>query len=229
MKCLIVVDLPVARTGMKRLIESHPDLRLAGSFDNAVAALQALPDSGAKLIFTDIKMPGLSGMDFARLLPSDVMVIFTTAYSEYAVVSYDIGVIDYLVKPIEPLRFERAVAKALAMEKARSHIASIQDEEILTVKSDRRFIRIPFADILYLEGNKDLVLIHLQDHTLTTRATLRSVEEMLPVEKFIRVNKSFIVNRKKITAFDSSDILIGRREIAIGPTYRDSVMASLIP
>ncbi|MDE5975404.1 MAG: LytTR family DNA-binding domain-containing protein [Muribaculaceae bacterium] len=234
MKCMIIDDLPIARKGMRRLIASREELELSGAFESAADAISAIKADPPELLFLDIRMPGISGLDFARFLPPETMVIFTTAFSEYAVESYRLNAIDYLVKPIDPERFNIAVDKAL--ENSRNRQARLQLERLvsssgnfITIKSDRRFLRLRPEEILFVEGCKDMVVFHTSDSQIISRATLKSVEENLPAEKFLRVNKSYIVNRDKITSFDSNDICIGTYEISIGPTYRDSVMAFLLP
>lgn len=234
MKCIIVEDGPIARKGMKRLITSREELELVGMYDNPAEAMKAVDEMEVELIFLDIEMPGITGIEFARNLPDDIMVVFTTAYSEYAVESYALSALDYLVKPIDPERFNIAVDKAL--EKSRQRLAldlmdhhAMAADGFLTVKADRRFIRIRMEDILYVEGNKDFVVFHLSDREVESRATVKSIEKLLPATKFIRINKSYIVNIDRIDSFDSNDIMIGRRELSIGATYRDALFSRLLP
>lgn len=234
MKCIVVDDIPVARLGMQRLIATRNELELVGSFDNAVDALAAIKSTPVDLIFLDIRMPGISGLDLAKLIPEETAVIFTTAYTDYAVESYDLNALDYLVKPIDPERFNRGVDKALSYKEGNEsrkqmHPAATPDR-FITVKSDRRYMRVLIDNILYVEGNKDLVIFKLADgKRITTRATLKSIEDILPPDKFLRINKSYIINRDHITAFDHNDIIIGEFELSIGATYRDSVLALLLP
>lgn len=234
MKCIIIDDVPMARKGMKRLVEGRKELELVGMYANAEEALGALSGGEeVELVFLDIQMSGMTGVEFAGKLGDDVMVVFTTAYSEYAVESYELNALDYLVKPIDPERFDRAVDKALL--KSRQKMAAEKMEQMvkgdgsfITVKSERRYVRIRFEDILYVEGSRDLVVFQLVDGKVISRATVKSVEEWLPGGRFMRVNKSYIVNLDKISAFDANDILIGRYEIAIGPTYREAVLGRLL-
>ncbi len=233
MKCIIVDDLPIARKGMARLISLRPELELIGSYDSGEAALLGIEDKEVDLAFLDIRMSGISGMEVAHLLPQDVMVVFTTAFSEYAVESYDIEAIDYLVKPIDPEKFNRAIDKALTFKKRKSAATHLQhlanaDRDFITVKADRRYIRIKLDDIRFVEGCKDLVIFHLEKETVNARATLKSISDLLPTTRFIRVNKSYIANRDKITSFNNNDIFIGTYEISIGPTYHDEVMEYLL-
>lgn len=234
MKCLIVDDEPIARRGMKRLVERHPDIEIAAILGSAEEALDFLDDNNVDLIFLDIQMPGITGLEFARRIPGKAMVVFTTAYSEYAVEGYEVDAIDYLVKPIDPDRFDRAVDKARNYARL---LASADDSreqpsvaaEYLIVKADRRFVRLHMADILFIEGLKDYVVIHLADRKVITRMTIKGMEELLPAADFIRVNKSYIANLAAIDSFDSNDLFIGRHEIAIGAAYRSSVLSRLLP
>ncbi|MDE6578519.1 MAG: response regulator, partial [Muribaculaceae bacterium] len=152
MKCVIVDDLPIARKGMRRLIEARPELDLVGAFDSAEELLNRIEQKDIDLIFLDIRMPGLSGLQFARLLPPEVMIIFTTAFSEYALESYDLNAIDYLVKPIDPEKFNRAVDKALTKSIQRDAFLKLNkiisgNNDFITVKSDRKYIRLRQDDI----------------------------------------------------------------------------------
>lgn len=233
MKCIIVDDVPMARKGMRRLVEDRAELDLVGMFDNAEDALKRLGEGDVELAFLDIQLGRMNGMELARMVGEDTMVVFTTAYSEYAVESYELNVVDYLVKPIDPSRFEMAVDKALARKREREAIRRLDvdvmgNDGFITVKSERRYVRIRFDDILYVEGRKDQVVFQLTDGRVVSRATVKSVEGALPGCRFMRVNKSYIVNIEKVSSFDNNDIMIGRYEIAIGPTYREVVLSRLL-
>lgn len=231
MKCIIIDDEPIARKGMKRLIEFHSDLELTASFDSAESAEAWLSENQADLIFLDIEMPGMNGIEFARKLPEKCMVIFTTAYSDYALDSYEVEAIDYLVKPINKERFNRAVARAVTYKNlVDSTVVNSVDSvlEYIIVKSDRKFVRVRLDDILYIEGLKDYVIIHLLDKRVITRMIVKSMEEMLPKNKFIRISKSYIVNKQKVESFDNKDVNIGSTELAIGLSYREQVLNSLL-
>lgn len=234
MKCLIIDDEPIARRGMKRLAERFTDLEVCALFDNAHDAYNYLQENDIDLVFLDIQMPGMTGIDLARKLPENTMIIFTTAYSDYAVEGFEVNAIDYLVKPIDPQRFDRAVQKArdysalLAANDRNVEAPSIADD-IIIVKADRRFMRVRFDDILFVEGLKDYVIIHTVDRKLVTRMTIKGMEELLPKSNFIRVNKSYIANLKFIDSFDTNDIFIGDHEIAIGQNYKETVLNRLMP
>lgn len=231
MRCIIIDDEPIARKGMKRLVERRVELQLSAMFDSAGSAEEWLHENEADLIFLDIEMPGINGIEFARRLPPGSMVVFTTAYTDYAVDGFDVDALDYLVKPIDPDRFNKAVDRAVSYKaivneaKADSMDSSF---DFIIVKADRKYVRVKLDSILYVEGLKDYLIIHLSDKKIVTRMTIKAMEETLPCKKFLRVNKSYIVNKDKIDAFDNNDITIGTTEIAIGISYRDTVLNELL-
>lgn len=221
---IIVDDEPVARKGMKTLVEQIPQLVLTDSFNNALAASAFMNEHTVDLVFLDIQMPGITGLEFAQSIPKDTLVIFTTAYAEYALDSYDVGAIDYLVKPIEMNRFLKAVNKAVAYHKlllpeTLERVEEIQEEYIF-IKSERRYFRINFGDILFIEGLKDYSILQLEDQRVVTKINLKNIHEQLPGRQFLRVNKSYIVNVSRIDSFDTNDIFIKSYEIAIGGSYK---------
>lgn len=240
MKCIIVDDEWIARLGMKRIIESHPDLELAGIFDSANEAGNFMSSNPVDLIFLDIQMPEITGIEFARQIPETTMVIFTTAYSEYAIDSYDVDAVDYLLKPIDPERCARAIEKARQYHNLISTATHFESSETksgsehLIIKADRRYVRLKFSNILFVEGMKDYIIIHAipqnggNPSKIITRQTIKGMEALLPGESFMRVNKSYIVNINHIDSFDTNDVLIGTWEIAIGATYRDAVLGRLL-
>ena len=225
MNCIIVDDEPLAREAIELLVESDAHLKLLGTFNNALSASKFMEDNLVDLVFLDIQMPGITGIEFARTIPRRTLVIFTTAYTEYALDSYEVDAIDYLVKPVEPERFQKAVDKAmiyhaLLLQEEKENIETI-DSEYFFVKSDRRYFKVNYKDVLFIEGLKDYVIIQLSDQRIITRMNLKTIYELLPKKEFLRVNKSYIVNTNHIDSFDNNDIFIGNYEIAIGNTYRD--------
>lgn len=233
MRCLIVDDEPIARRGMVKLVGSRSELSVAGVVGNADEALAFLGENSVDLVFLDIEMPGLSGMELARRLPERCQVVFTTAYSDYACESYDVDATDYLMKPIDPDRFNHAVDKALtfagmmAAAEAPEPPAASASEEVLTVKSDRRYVRLRVDEITFVEGLKDYLIIHTADRRIVTRMTVKSLEEALPPQ-FLRVGKSYIVNRDKIDSFDNNDLYIGSSVVPIGVSYKQEVLKILL-
>ena len=226
MNCIIVDDEPLAREAMKLLIEESDNLQLIGSFNSAATASDFMEQQGVDLVFLDIQMPGITGIEFARNISKRSLVIFTTAYSEYAVDSYEVDAIDYLIKPIDPERFHKAVNKAIAYHslllKEEKENIEAGNTEYFFVKSERRYFKINYKDILFIEGLKDYVIIQLDEQRVITRMNLKNIFELLPKHDFLRVNKSYIVNTKHIDSFDNNDIFIKTHEIAIGNTYRDA-------
>lgn len=231
MRCIVIDDEPIARKGMKRLIGTRPELTLEGEFDSGKKAFEWLETNETDLIFLDIEMPGMNGIEFARQLPEKCMVVFTTAYSEYAVEGFEVDALDYLVKPIDPARFNKAVDRAityLSLTDETSNDEPPADMEYIIVKADRKYVRVKLDDILYIEGLKDYLIIHLEGRRVVTRMTIKAMDTSLPKARFIRVNKSFIVNRDKVESFDNNDVCIGKMEISIGLSYRDSVLEQLL-
>lgn len=232
MKCIIVDDEPIARKGIQKLVEQTSLLELSGCFNSAESASEYLQSSAVDLVFLDIQMPGINGIEFARTIPRHTLIIFTTAYSEYALDSYQVDAIDYLVKPIDPARFRKAVAKAVAyhallMDEEEKSAADIGDEYIF-VKSDRRFFKVNLKDILFIEGLKDYVVIQMESGRVITRMGVKAVHDLLPKSVFLRVNRSYIVNKNQIDSFDNNDVFIKSHEIAVGNSYRDEFFRELM-
>ncbi|MDR3058117.1 MAG: LytTR family DNA-binding domain-containing protein [Prevotella sp.] len=225
MKCIIVDDEPIARKGIKKLVDQISQLELLDCFNSAEAASDFMKTSTVDLIFLDIQMPGITGIEFARIIPKHTLIIFTTAYSEYALDSYEVDAVDYLVKPIDPAKFRKAVDKAityhsLLLEEEEKSVENVEDEYIF-VKSDRRFFKVNLKDILFIEGLKDYVIIQMDGQRIITRMNVKTIHDLLPKNIFIRVNRSYIVNKNQIESFDNNDVFIKTYEIAIGNSYRD--------
>lgn len=232
MNCIIVDDEPIARRGMKRLVETEPRLKLLAMFGSAEDALDYISENDVDLVFMDIQMPGMTGMEMAHELPEKTLLIFTTAYTEYAAESYALDAVDYLVKPIRPERFSQAVRKALEysdlLDKAGREEPDVRSTpEMIVVKADRCYHRVPLSEILFVEGLKDYVVLNMPDRKLVTRMTVKALQEMLPEHDFLRVNKSYIVNVNNITKFDTKDVFVKTTQIAIGANYRAEVMDRL--
>ena len=178
-------------------------------------------------------MPGITGIEFARTISKKTLVIFTTAYTEYALDSYEVDAIDYLIKPVEAERFQKAVDKALSyhsllLKEEKEAIETIVATEYFFVKAERRYFKVNFSDILFIEGLKDYVIIQLSDQRIITRMSLKAIFDLLPKSTFLRVNKSYIVNTDHIESFDNNDIFIKSYEIAIGNSYRDDFFEGFV-
>lgn len=232
MNCIIVDDEPLAREAIELLVKDIDYLTLAGTFNNASAAARYMEQNTVDLIFLDIQMPGITGIEFAKTISRRTLIVFTTAYSEYALDSYEVDAIDYLIKPVEPERFRKAADKALAyssllMQDEKENIEPAADDYFF-VKSDRKYFKVNFEDILFVEGLKDYVILQLEEQRIITRMNLKAMNELLPKSLFLRVNKSYIVNTARIEAFDNNDIFIKTHEIAIGSSYRDGFFEEFV-
>lgn len=214
-RCIAIEDEPLALRQIVSYIEKTPFLELEASFDNALDALAFLQDHDADLMFVDINLPDLSGMDFVKSLSNPPRVIFTTAYREYAVEGFRVDALDYLVKPISYSDFLHAANKA-------GEIIKKTEDDFLLVKSDYKIIRINFSEILYVESMREYVRIHLEKtNPVMTLLSLKSVAEKLPSTRFMRVHRSFIVNLSKITTIERNRIVFGKEYIPVGDQYKE--------
>lgn len=224
MNCIIVDDEPLAREGILLLLHEMPGILVLGCFGGAKKAQEFMSSNPVDLVFLDIQMPGITGIEFAQSLPPQTLVIFTTAYSQYALESYELDAIDYLVKPIQKERLEKAVRKAVSYHELlsgsqRKTTFESAAPDFILIKSERKFHKLLFANMQYVEGLKDYVVIHCQESRVITAMNLRTISKLLP-EAFVRVSKSYIVNTNHITAFDNHSLNIGSTEIPIGEVYR---------
>lgn len=226
MNCIIVDDEPLARKAIQKLVNETENLESIGSFNGADATREFLAKNAVDLVFLDIKMPGVSGIEFARTIPKKTLVVFTTAFHEFASESYEVDAIDYLIKPVKLERFQKAVEKAHTYFKlfhtdhSNSNIENITDDYIF-VRADRRMIKVHFSDILYIEGLKDYVIIYLEHQKVVTLMNIKTIHDLLPKSFIVRVSKSYIINVNKIDSVDNNTVYIGKTEIPIGNIYRD--------
>ena len=222
---IAIDDEPLALQLVSGYIEKTPGLNLAGSFDNPLDAIDFLNNESVDLIFVDIQMPDLSGLEFTRSLAKGPKVIFTTAYEKYALEGFRLDVIDYLLKPFSYEEFLKAVQKAVRLIKLEKEVPEQVDtnNEFLFLKSDYKIRRINFNDILYIEGLKDYVKVFIQgsDRPVLSLITLKALEAKLPEAKFMRVHRSFIVNLERIDTIERSRIVFGKTYIPVGEQYKD--------
>ncbi len=217
-------DEPLALQLVTGYIEKTPWLELAGSFDNPVDAMDFIPERNVDIVFVDIQMPDLTGIEFTRSVKGSPKVIFTTAYDKYAIEGFKLDIVDYLLKPFSYEEFLKAVNKArrlIRLEKgALRHIES--NNEFLFLKSDYKIKRINFNDILYIEGLKDYVKVFLQNcqKPVLSLTTMKLIESKLPASKFMRVHRSFIVNLEKVDTIERSRIVFGKTYIPVGDLYK---------
>lgn len=225
LSCAIIDDEPLAVELMELYVRKTPFLELQGSFGSGVAAFGMLRDRPVDLLFCDIQMPGLNGVEFSRMLPADTRVIFTTAFSRYAVEGFRVNAVDYLLKPISYADFLAAAQKALEwFELKRRAGAPADDLRSILVKTEYRLRQIELERILYIEGLKDYVKIHVEDepHPVLSLMSLKSLEEQLPADRFIRVHRSYIVQPAKIRTIERNSIVFGRERIPISENYRQA-------
>lgn len=225
MNCLIVDDEPAARRVIKKYIGNCPGLRLTGECVNAIEALGFVRSQTVDLIFLDINMPGLSGIGFVKTLKDPPGIILTTAYSEYALESYELNVIDYLLKPFSFERFLKAV------EKSRELVGRSGEEKLfITVKTDGKRYRVALKEILYAEGQGDYITLHTFNQKLTFHQTLKGMEAMFPEDQFARIHKSYLVSLRQIQFMEGNTVKMADGEVLpLGATYKDSFLQIFDP
>lgn len=232
-RCLMVDDEPLARDVIRRYIEQMPTLKLIDECSNAIQALTILQRQPVDLIFLDILLPQLNGIEFLKTLKNSPRIIFTTAYTQYALEGYEFDVVDYLLKPIRFDRFLKAVNKAFPIQNSKQvaePVLNINDKEkesFVYFRADRKMIKIFLKDILYIESMKDYIKIITSHGTVITKQSISSVEAMLPQKKFLRIHRSYIVSVIKIISFTHEIIETEKADIPIGKLYRNEVLKAL--
>ena len=222
LRCIAVDDEPLALEVIKRFAGKIPELELLSTFGNPLEAIQFLRNEEVDLIFLDINMPDLTGMQLLESLSKLPMIIFTTAYSQYAVDSYELDATDYLLKPIPFDRFLKAVNKAFGEKKAMPDLPKDAFGDYLFIKSDTRFFKVNYDDILFIEGMRDYVAVHTGKQKILTLMSMTRILEKLPPTKFMRVHKSYIIGIHHIELVHNHRIRIAGREIPISNSYRES-------
>lgn len=234
LKCIAIDDEPLALRQISAYIAKIPYLELAATFNNAIEAQQRLASERVDLIFVDINMPDLNGVDFVRALTDRPMVVFTTAYSEYAIDGFKLDAVDYLLKPFSFADFNRAAAKANSLYELRQgrlpaqpdsdSEATPKDREYISVKADYKVSLVRIADIVYIESEGEYVRMHLCDgSTITTLFRLKNMEAALPSEQFMRVHRSYIVNLRAIRSYVRGRIFLSDTEyVPIGENYKEA-------
>jgi len=229
MKCLIIDDEPLAVKLLKDYASKVPGLEVVMAGGDVFEGLKLAQSGAADLIFLDIQMPELTGIQFMKILNGKCKVILTTAYEEYALQAFDHDVVDYLLKPFSPDRFMTAVQRArerLSVANPVSESAAVRADFIF-VKSEYRVVKIGLKDILYLESLRDYVAIHITGGKILTLQSLRSFEETLDPSKFMRIHKSYIIAIDKISAVERKRVVIGETYLPVGETYLDTFWAKL--
>lgn len=224
LKALIVDDEPLARRVLEKYIAQSPDIELHASCESAAQAGGILADQDVDLMFLDIRMPGMSGMDFARNLVSGPLIVFVTAFPEYAAEGFELEAVDYLVKPFSFERFKQAVRRAQYLLEAEQRY-KMPTEPTLLVKSNKKLYRLPIKTILYLEGYDDYVKVHTtRTKMLLTKDTLKNLQGELASELFIRVHRSYIVAIKAIQFIEGNQVCVNDVMLPISESYRKDLM-----
>ena len=231
--CVIIDDEPLARKGLREYISDVDFLHLAGEYDNPLKATEMISRGDAQLLFLDIQMPKITGLDFMKTLQSPVPVIFTTAFPQYAIDGFELNALDYLVKPISFDRFLKAALKAKEYYEVRqkndtNKTPAAEAGDYFFIKADNKLVKVAFNDILFIEALQNYVVVHTQEKKLITYLTFKSVEEYLPSSQFLKVHKSFIVSATKIDSIEGNDIRIAQHHIPISRNLKDEVMERLL-
>ena len=222
-KCIIVDDEPLARRVIKKYLLKIPSLKLVKECSNAIEATSVLHENKIDLIFLDVKMPELSGLEFLKILSDPPLVILTTAFSEYALEGYEYSVVDYLLKPIAFNRFLKSVNKAIERIGEKKSIQTdddLQEKKYIFLRSDKAEHKINLSDILYVEGYGNFVEIYITGKMLLVPVTMTAIQEMLPSKKLTRGHKSFIVSFEKIDKLEGNTLKIKDKRIPVGKYYK---------
>ena len=227
LNCVIIDDEPLAREILTGYMEQSGNIRLAGSFNNAPDAIKFLKHHTVDALFLDIEMPEMSGIDFLKALAHPPITVFTTAFRDYAFEGFELGVIDFLLKPISQARFMLSVEKikdflSLKTDDARFEISK-DEPEFIFVKSGVQKIKLFFSDVTHIQGLKDYAIIHAATGKIVIKGSVKSMQQLFPVSQFIRVHKSFIVAKDKIRRVEKNRIIIGDHQIPIGRNYKEEM------
>ncbi|MDO5570413.1 MAG: LytTR family DNA-binding domain-containing protein [Bacteroidales bacterium] len=237
LRTVIVDDEPLALGLLESYVKKTPFLKLAGKFDNSIEALHNIKELNPDLLFLDIQMPELNGLELSKFIPEDSSIIFVTAFQQFAYEGFKVNALDYLLKPISYTEFLKASEKALKMYTLR--ICSLKGSTLnenkidddkkdkndsIFIKSDYKLIRIDFQNIVYIEGLKDYIkfFVEGESKSIISRMSMKQIEEELPKQDFIRVHRSFIVNKKYIKVIDRNRIVIGKEYIPVSDSYKEA-------
>lgn len=225
MDCLVIDDEPLARNLLIDYVKKVPSLNLVGACENALKAMEVLREKPIDLLFLDIQMPELTGLNMLKVLQKKPMVILTTAYSEYALESYELDVVDYLLKPITLERFLKAIEKVNQRKATRVPPPAENQPAVppfVFIKDGTKLVKVMLDDILYVEGLKDYVTIHTRQQKIVSLQRLKALEEQLPSNQFIRIHNSFIVAFKAIDAIHKGEVQVGTARLPISDSYKKS-------
>ena len=226
--CAIIDDEPLAAGLLESYVEKTPYLELKGTYNSAVTAMRDIRENPVQLLFLDIQMPELSGIEFAKILPRETKVIFTTAFSQYAIEGFRVNAVDYLLKPISYQDFVKSTDKALEWFSSQMRQDAFLRDRFLFVKSDYKLQRVNLDDILYIEGLKDYVRFYLESgEKLMSLMSMKRLEDFLPSPEFLRTHRSYIVHMPKVRTIDRLRIVLDNTYIPVSDNYKDDVMAYL--
>ena len=228
LRCVIVDDEPIAREILISFVEKTPNLELIKSCKNATEAIDVLQKETIDLFFLDINMPEITGLSLAKIINKKSKIIFTTAYRDYAVDGFNLNVVDYLLKPIAFDRFLQAVQKVFELNTViKTSEEKENNSDFMFVRADRKMIKITFDAILYIESLGDYLKIFTKESSIITRETMGNLEAKLPVQKFIRTHRSFIISLSKITSYTNEFIEVKNKAIPMSRSYKESVLQKL--
>lgn len=228
LRCLAIDDEPLALELLEDNIKQLPFLHLVGTCSNALEAMKVLKEQEIDLIFLDVQMPGLTGLQFIQSLTQKPMIILVTAYEKFALQGFELDVIDYLVKPVPFDRFVKACNKAWelhGLKTKQNDVAETSTPDYFFVNVEYSLLKVEFADIQWIEGLKDYIKIHLRSSSkpVVTRMSMKTLEDQLPSTKFIRIHKSYIVSIASITSIRKNSLFIGTAEFPVGDSYKDAL------
>lgn len=220
--CIIVDDEPPAIRVIEKFISQLKDLELIASSSNALEGLELIQQNQPDIVFLDIQMPDLTGIQLSKLIDPNVNIIFTTAYPQFAVEGFELNAVDYLLKPIAFPRFIEAVEKVKKKKTLVKETSNLNNEEYFFVKTDgkNKFRKVKLSDILFAESIKNYIIIHTEAEQLVTYNTLKNIQESLPQTKFIKIHKSYIVALDKVEKTDNYEVWINGKDLPLGDTYR---------
>ncbi|MCK5168437.1 MAG: response regulator transcription factor [Bacteroidales bacterium] len=228
-KCVIIDDEPIAIRVIKDHLKNIDDFECIGGFTKAIDAIQILNNERVDLLFLDINMPGISGIEFLKSLTNPPKVIFTTAYRNFAVDAFELDALDYLVKPISFERFLKSINKFLSIGKLLDKISNESPiaKDYIILKSDKKNYKIKFSDILYIESLDNYIKVYTNDISIVCYERLSGIEKELPKSEFLRIHRAYIINLIKVDVFTSAYVQIKERKLGIGRNYKNDVLLIL--
>lgn len=225
LNCMIVDDEPLATSLLEGYVKNTSFLQLGGTYNSAVDALRHIKEERPHLVFLDIQMPELSGTEFAKIIPPETKIIFTTAFNQYAIDGYKVNAIDYLLKPISYENFLASVSRAEHIIKNELQRNAVNNDRFIYVKSEYKLIQIKFDEILFIEGEKDYVKFYLEneDKPIQSLMNMKKLESLLPKNEFMRIHRSYIIHLRKVKMIDRMRFVIGDRCLPISESYKNEV------